>query len=278
VVLENCTIRHSHNSAISIVGASPAVIGCFITDSSWYGIETRNGSAATVMNCTMTANSRGGLLSSASSPKITNCIIWDNGVQEIYLDSGGTAMIVCSDVEGGWSGKGNIDSDPLLTADGHLQAGSPCIDAAISAGAPSVDIDGELRPFADAIDIGADEFTDSDGDTLPDRIEVQIGTNPNDCDTDGDGMRDGDELFAGTNPTDQASLFSVVDIVQETQGLSLAWTSIPGRKYAVYESEDLVKWSLLEVVVASSNVSAFVSAAPGPGSFRFYRIQVLSLP
>ena len=44
--------------------------------------------------------------------------------------------------------------------------------------------------------------TDSDNDGLPDRLEAQFGTDPNDEDTDKDGMLDGWEVQNGLNPLD----------------------------------------------------------------------------
>ncbi len=42
---------------------------------------------------------------------------------------------------------------------------------------------------------------DTDGDGLPDAVEVEIGTDPNNPDTDGDGLSDGDEYYQyHTNP------------------------------------------------------------------------------
>jgi hypothetical protein len=62
-----------------------------------------------------------------SSPNIENSILWDNG-SSIFINTGGVNVIY-SDVEGGWQGTGNIDSDPVF-ADTlyHLTIGSPCID------------------------------------------------------------------------------------------------------------------------------------------------------
>ena len=64
-----------------------------------------------------------------SSSTILNSILWSNSPDEIY--SSPTATY--SDIQGGWSGTGNIDADPLfvdpLNNDFHLTLNSPCIDA-----------------------------------------------------------------------------------------------------------------------------------------------------
>jgi len=43
-------------------------------------------------------------------------------------------------------------------------------------------------------------LTDTDGDGVPDYLEIILGTNPNSSDTDGDGLPDGWELKYGLNP------------------------------------------------------------------------------
>ncbi len=53
---------------------------------------------------------------------------------------------------------GNINADPRLTADLHLRADSPAIDAGTCTGAPATDFDGDTRPAGTTCDIGADEF------------------------------------------------------------------------------------------------------------------------
>jgi hypothetical protein len=45
------------------------------------------------------------------------------------------------------------------------------------------------------------DLTDTDGDSLADTIENQVGTNPNNPDTDGDGITDFDELNRDGDPT-----------------------------------------------------------------------------
>jgi len=52
-----------------------------------------------------------------------------------------------------------MNADPLFVGGGdyHLRPGSPCIDAGFDAG-HYIDVDGQLRPFADGFDLGADEY------------------------------------------------------------------------------------------------------------------------
>jgi len=92
---------------------------------------------------------------------VTNCIFWFDSSGEIYNDS--DAIITYSDIEGGFPGEGNIDADPLLDATGHLQAGSPCIDAGNSAAVPDgvkTDLDGNRRIQGSSVDMGAYESSD----------------------------------------------------------------------------------------------------------------------
>jgi len=53
----------------------------------------------------------------------------------------------------------SLTANPQLTADGHLSADSPAVDAGVCAGAPGDDCDGDRRPQGAGCDIGADEFT-----------------------------------------------------------------------------------------------------------------------
>ncbi|MFZ1082396.1 MAG: T9SS type A sorting domain-containing protein [Candidatus Kryptoniota bacterium] len=59
---------------------------------------------------------------------IMNSIIWGNTSPQIGVRTGGPT-IMYSDVQGGWTGVGNIDQAPTLTDTSYcIQTGSPCID------------------------------------------------------------------------------------------------------------------------------------------------------
>lgn len=218
----NC--RFSSNIASDAGGglycfeSSPRVSNCtFIANTAdWGGGIYCKQSKLAIGNCTFTRNTAdwGGAIycTSGSDLIVSNCILWGNiaskGGTEITLrsaDAPSTVTISYSDVAGGSSavytgsgcllnwGPNNVDVDPLLTPDGHLRAGSPCIDAGggINLTAESAET-AESLFHGDAIDIGCDEFVDTDGDGLPDWWENQhfgssTAVNP-DEDSDGDGL------------------------------------------------------------------------------------------
>jgi hypothetical protein len=130
-------------------------------------------------------------------------------------------------------GTGNITNSPLLTPSGRLKSTSPCIDAGTASEAPPTDIDGEARwdhpghtNVVSIVDIGADEFvdtdldnmadyweteafgsvtnrdgtTDADSDALNDLAEYESSTTPTNSDTDADQMPDGWEVSHALNP------------------------------------------------------------------------------
>jgi subtilisin family serine protease len=120
-------------------------------------------------NCTISdnsANDMGGgifLFSHLSgSATLRSCILWNENATEV---EGKTISVRYSDVEGGYSGTGNINADPCFvdTAGGdyHLRWGSPCIDTGDPGYVPQPsdkDIDGEPRVMrGNRVDMGSDE-------------------------------------------------------------------------------------------------------------------------
>ena len=112
-----------------------------------------------VTNCTFTLNQAGfedgdggGMYNQDSSPTIINCILWNNGQNEIFDDADSVTTARYSDIEQGWPGTGNIDTDPMFidpkNGDYRLSSGSPAIDAGNNWGVPidslDFDVDGLL--------------------------------------------------------------------------------------------------------------------------------------
>ncbi|MFI5377669.1 MAG: right-handed parallel beta-helix repeat-containing protein [Tepidisphaerales bacterium] len=152
--LTNCTF--SGNSASSYGGgmdsssSSPTLTNCtFSGNSASAGGGMYNySSGPTLTNCTFSGNSAsssgGGVYSSSSNPKLTNCILWGNGNSPIYNYSS-TPVITYSDIQGGYTGTGNLNVDPLFVrnpsgtdyGDLRLRLSSPAIDAGKNADVPA---------------------------------------------------------------------------------------------------------------------------------------------
>ena len=178
--LTNCTI--SGNAAgrggavLNVFSSSPTLTNCTISGNtaSFVGGGMYNvfSSSPTMTNCTISGNvasTGGGGVDNVeySFPTLTNSILWGDSPNEIESDSFGETTVTFSDIQGGYSGSGNIDFDPQFVdaanGDYHLQPGSPCIDSGTNdapRGLPATDIDGDPRVLCDVVDMGVDESTD----------------------------------------------------------------------------------------------------------------------
>ena len=115
-----------------------------------------------IENCTIAENTTkmatfdNGLLSGMS---VSNCITWNNSPHEFI---GANTPVTFSNIRGGYSGVGNICSDPLFrdveSFDYRLLPESPCIDTGSSEDSPAYDIEGNPRPQGAGVDMGAYEF------------------------------------------------------------------------------------------------------------------------
>ncbi len=157
-------------------GSSPTIANCVLygnaASQDGGGVYDVGYTSPVITNCTLSKNTAGddggGLFCGYSSyPDVTNCILWANSAvgdgNEIY-ESAGSATVSYSDIEGGWSGTGNIDSYPYFedfnNDDFHLTWNSPCINKGDPNGdyTGQTDIDGESRVIEERVDMGADEF------------------------------------------------------------------------------------------------------------------------
>jgi len=160
--------------------ANTTLINCIFDGNKGCGGGMQNYySDPNITNCTFTGN-RGkscpsGTENDHSIPRLTNCILWNDTLPELS----GTPVVTYCDIQGGWSGKGNIDEDPCfvdpgywdpngtpvdadddfwVAGDYHLLPDSSCIDAGDPDGdyQGQSDIDGNCRDV-NGVDIGADE-------------------------------------------------------------------------------------------------------------------------
>ena len=266
-VIDGLTIRHgdaawNNGGAVWCLNSSPTIANCVFTACG----SINNGGAlsccssnATIANCTIVRNFAGlggAVHCEGGDVTIVNCVLWDNEAyygSQIGLRSSATLTVSHCDVEGGeaavsieggstlnW-GEGNLDADPLLTRDRmHLQADSVCVNAGDPNGdyTGQSDIDGEERVAGGRVDIGADEFIDTDGDELPDWWESlhfgsPTGGDPA-ADDDGDGAANLTEYAQSRDPYAPPTTY-YVDVAGDDawDGLAPAWDDEHGPKATI---------------------------------------------
>jgi len=151
------------------------------------GIYNNDISAPTLINVTFSRNSAsargGGIYNNLSSPILKNVIMWGNTAHisaNILNENYSSTNVSYSNIQGGYSGTGNINSDPqFVDADGadnivgtpddnlRLRPGSPAIDAGNNTDVPpgvTTDLDGSPRVVdgngdgSAIVDMGAYEY------------------------------------------------------------------------------------------------------------------------
>ncbi len=128
-------------------------------------------SSPTLINVTLAGNiaAQGGGLyneggNGTSTPTLINCILWGNWAftdDQIY-NASANPTVTYSDIQGSYSGTGNIADDPLFVnmdqGNLRLAPGSPAIDAGNTPGVTAAtDLDGRPRVQDTAVDMGAYE-------------------------------------------------------------------------------------------------------------------------
>jgi hypothetical protein len=95
------------------------------------------------------------------------------------------------------------------------------------------------------------------------------------ADPDGDGATNRQEWAAGTHPLDAQSRLMITDaILREDGAIVLQAATVPGRRYQLESSADLVTFSNDGAPFAATAVRSQLTPSPG-GARRFYRLKAL---
>jgi streptogramin lyase len=226
-ILTHCTItgnktRQWKAGALHFSSASPTIMNCQIdaNDASepymGGGISCTGEGTLILSNCTIADNDpaegsdAGGLSCYGDAyAEVTNCIFWGNTPVQIYSESGETT-VTYSDIQGGWSGQGNLNADPLFivrdqpgdpfygkyylsqtaTGDPNQLTDSPCVNAGDGTAQQTTlwgyttrtDLVGD--DFDTAVDLGFHYPRDCDDNGIPDSIDLAQGTHE-DCNLNG---------------------------------------------------------------------------------------------
>ncbi|HVM48261.1 MAG TPA: alpha-amylase family glycosyl hydrolase [Candidatus Acidoferrum sp.] len=118
----------------------------------------------------------------------------------------------------------------------------------------------------------------TNGITLSDTRTVAVARIGDPTDSDGDGVPNWMEILAGTNPYDPTSFFHITDLVAGTP-LELVWSSVPGKNYQVWATTNLDEpmAPIPEAVMPadpSNAVTRWFDITPDATN-RYYRIQAL---
>jgi predicted outer membrane repeat protein len=238
-------------------------------------------SSPDITNCTFSGNSAtygGGIYNiGASSPTITNCILWGDTDSEIYNDTNPpvpSPVVTYCDVQGGFTGTGNIDADPLFVnaagGDFHLksEAGhwtstgwvtdtqtSPCIDT----GDPDSACGNEPSPNGGHINMGAYGNTAQASKSLPTTLTVTTNSDAGDDFTSGANLAADMGDGSGLSLREAINWAGTGDTVTFDGGMSGQTVTLNGTQLAVNEDitldGDLDNDGTPDITISGNNTS-----------------------
>lgn len=97
------------------------------------------------------------------------------------------------------------------------------------------------------------------------------------ADPDGDSLENRSEFLAGTNPTDADSVLRIEQVTVGPAGTTIAWQSVPGRRYQVSSRSQLgpEAWQPLGSPVNAVGTQTQLVDPSETANLRFYRVEVL---
>jgi hypothetical protein len=274
-ILRNCIVAfNSVNSAI--MGAA----GVYQDGSA--------GASAAMRNCAIVYNNTQALQLGDGNLSIQNSIFYFNNNNGTQIS--GTPTVTYSDVQGGFTGTGNINFNPVFanTNDFKLIAGSRCIDAghpdaayndtclppslgtarndmgawggpgACQGIGPAIaDTDGDGLPDTWEIEnlgnLNSGPDDDPDADKLSNAEELEYGTHPMKKDTDGDGFTDFAEIRGRSDPLDPQST-PAPELTLSVQQVRLETILPNGQTYQIQGSADLIQWLPVETIPGAGDL------------------------
>jgi hypothetical protein len=297
--LINCTLIG--NSAVIGGGVHVGVlINCLLVNNQ---ASQRGGGAnsCTLYNCTVVSNSAPIGAGIDSSLSMNSIVYYNNGQNVSGIGNGGRGFYDCSTPMLG-EGFGNFTNEPSFVnpaaGDFHLQANSPCINAAgnnyltvtnssytnfVFEGEYYIlntnDLDGNPRIAGGTVDVGAYEYQ-SPASIISYAWLLQNGFatdgSADFADPDNDGMNNFQEWRAGTSPTDATSLLQLSVPIVNPAGLTLSWQSQTNVTYYLQRSAALsAPFSTIQsnIIGQTGTTSVTDTNAVGVGPF-FYRVGV----
>ncbi len=160
--------------------------GIYIGDYN-YGGAGAHGSTVTFTNCLIANNGAGTGTANALQinpnciVSLSNCILWGNGPTSIKLETGGSGTVTAtySDIEGGYTGTGNLNVDPqfasVATSDYHLKSTGGRWDPTANSGAGGFVNDAVDSPCIDS----GDPISVYGNELAPNGSRINMGTEGN---------------------------------------------------------------------------------------------------
>jgi len=164
-------MESAKGSVLSNIIANNTLTAAPAPDTNGGGIDIGGGGPVLVANNTIVGNTKNGVHAAANVTLFNNIIM----THPVGVSATGAAIVSSkyniffgntANAQGFVLSATDLTVNPQLTADYHLNAGSPAIDAGTHTNAPNRDIDRQPRAMIGTsgfykIDIGADEFTGS---------------------------------------------------------------------------------------------------------------------
>ena len=175
----------------------------FYNNTAGAAIELQANPCNAVNNTVVNNTAVGFLYSGAGNSNITNNIVRGNTTQ-ISNTGSGTLAVTYSNVEGGYTGTGNITGAPIYmnAANGIFRL--PITSPGYNYGTATYDVYDQNNTSRVTPVLGAYETPlldyDDDGRTNAQETSAVPPTNPNNPDSDNDGLYDGEEVTYGTKP------------------------------------------------------------------------------